>query len=285
MIRFFPVAIFLSMLLAATGARAETRGAPLRLGIYPLIETSKVMKMFSPLALYLERRTGRKVVVEAAATYKEHIDRTGVDGYEISYMGPVSYVRMKQRYGPKPILAGIETKGRTKYRGAIVVRTDSPIASLKELRGRRFAFGDKGSTMGYMVPRHILRKVGITLRDLGGIEFLSNQEDVALAVLSGLADAGAMREQVFEMYAGRGLKAVAWSSPLPEHLFVASSKLDAATRKAVQKALLAIAGTSEGPGILRNFQRSATGLAPVDERDYLEYMKVVRNLDALEELK
>jgi phosphonate transport system substrate-binding protein len=252
----------------AVAARAQSPPSALRLGIYPIAEATKVVAMFSPLARFLGERTGRKVEIEVAASYRDHIEKAGGDVYDLAYLGPSLYVYTTARYGSKPLLARLETNGSPTYRGAIIVREESPAATLAQLRGKRIAFGDRDSTMGFLVPRYLLWKAGVGLEDLGGHEFLSNQDDVALSVLAGLYDAGAVRQQVFEAYESRGLRALAWTDPMPEHVFVASTKLDGKTRQALAAALLSLALAPGGRGILNGFQRGATGLIPGEDSDY-----------------
>lgn len=264
---------------AAAFVRAQAPEEPLRLGVYPIVEATKVVAMFSPLARYLEERTGRKVEIEVAASYREHIEKAGGDACDLSYLGPSLYVRMTAEYGPKPILARLETNGSPTYRGAVIVRHDSSITSLAQLRGKRVAFGDRDSTMGFPAPRHMLRKAGIGLDELGGYEFLSNQEDVALSVLADLYDAGAVRQQVFQAYEVRGLRALAWTDPLPEHLFAASARLDEKTRRMLAEALLSLAEADGGTEILRGLQRGATGFIPGADADYRAVRTILSDLE------
>lgn len=259
-------------------ALAQTPGAPLRMGVYPFVEATKAVAMFSPLARYLGEETGRTVELEISESYAQHVERTGRDVYDLSYLGPSHYVRMTAGYGHKPILARLETKGASTYRGAVIVRRDSPLTSLGQLRGKRFAFGDRGSTMGYLVPRHMLWKAGVGLDTLGGYDFLTNQEDVALSVLAGFYDAGAVRQQVYETYESRGLRVLAWTDPLPEHLFTASSKLDEKTRQALTQALLSLAKTPGGADVLKGFQRSATGFLPGFDVDYQPFREILADI-------
>lgn len=263
----------------AVAARAQETPPALRLGIYPIAEATKVVAMFSPLARFLEDQTGRKVEIEVAGSYRDHIEKAGGDAYDLAYLGPSLYVYTTARYGSKPILARLETDGSPTYRGAIIVRKDSPAITLAQLRGKHFAFGDRDSTMGFLVPRHLLWKSGVGLENLGGHEFLSNQDDVALSVLADLYDAGAVRQQVFKAYEARGLRALAWTDPMPEHVFVASTRLDGKTRQTLAGALLSLARAPGGRGVLNGFQRGATGLIPGADSDYQGLRAILGDLE------
>lgn len=283
--RLHGTALLFFLALAGSVMAQETSAPPLYLGIYPMAETTRAVKMFTPLANYLGTRTGRAVEIEVAPDYAEQLERIGQDRYDLAYVGPANYVRLLAKYGPRPLLARLETNGSPVYRGAIIARNDSPISALQDLRGKRMVFGHKGSTMGYLVPRHMLWKAGIDLKSLGSYGFLPNQEDVALSVLAGIYDAGAVRQQIFDQFEARGLKAVVWSPLLSEHVFVASSKLDPKTRQALAQALLDLSKAPGGFEILAAIQRSATGFVPASESDYEAFKGIIADTDKLEAAK
>lgn len=94
-------------------------------------------------------------------------------------------------------------KGVAEYHSVIVARADSGIASLADLKGRRFAFEDAGSTSGYFLPRHAIEDAGLTLSALAdprakapadavGYSFANGEINVVAWVNRGLADAGAV---------------------------------------------------------------------------------------------
>jgi phosphonate transport system substrate-binding protein len=252
---------------------------PLRLGIYPLLEVTEVVRRFTPLARYLEAKTGRPVIMEVSKDYQDHIDKTGAEAYDISYLGPASYIQMVREYGLKPILARLETNNAPSYRGAIIVRQDSPLAGLGDLKGKRFAFGDKGSTMGYVVPRHLLWKAGLKPEDLAVADYLKNQEDVAMSVLAGHFDAGAVREQIFEQYRGRGLRVLAWSPHLSEHLFAARASTAPGEVESLRAILYGVSRSPGGGEVLKSIQRSVTALIPAADSDYDSLRTILSDLD------
>jgi ABC-type phosphate/phosphonate transport system substrate-binding protein len=100
---------------------------------------------------------------------------------------------------PRPVLLARVAPSPARYgeRGAyctdIVVRADSALATLDELRGRRFAFTTPASQSGYQAPRALFAELA---QAHGGVLFargvgpLVTPRGVVDAVLSGDADAG-----------------------------------------------------------------------------------------------
>lgn len=252
-------------ILITTSARA---GEALTLGIHPFLPATELVRKFEPLAKYLSSSLGRPVRVEISRDYKDHIDRFGSGIVDVAYMGPASYVRYVEAYGEKPLLARLEVDGRPTFHGVIFVRDESRIRNLQDAAGKSFAFVGAASTMGYIVPRHVLMKERVALGQEADFTFLNNHDNVALAVLVGDFDVGAVKEETFRKYEPRGARAIAMTPPISEHLFVASADLPGDTIESLRTALLQIAASSEGMEAVRSIKATATNLVPVKNEHY-----------------
>ena len=197
-------------------------------------------------------------------SYGDHRRRLGEDRADLAFVGPFGYIQMTKHYGTKPILAMVEGNGKTVFHGVIAVRQDAPFKTIQGLTGRSFAFGDKESTMGTLVPRIMLQQAGVEIDRLSRYSFLRSHNDVALAVLGGVYEAGGMKEEVFHEYAPRGLRILSKSPPIPEHLFLAGKKLPAPLVENLRLALLQL----KDPAVLTSIQKTATGMAPATDREY-----------------
>jgi phosphonate transport system substrate-binding protein len=171
-------------------------------GIHPYLPAAEVQKRFKPLIDYLSSQLDRQIELRVSKNYETHIENVGNNIFDIAYMGPSSYVGMTEKFGMRPLLARLEVNGKPDFHGYIVTRKDSPVQALEQLAGRRFAFGSAHSTMSYLVPRHMLKRAGVGLEQLGNYTFLGNHRNVALGVLIGEFDAGAVKERCL-MSSGR----------------------------------------------------------------------------------
>lgn len=262
--------------LALASVTAAAAPEPLVLGIHPYLPAAELQRRFAPLAAELGRAAGRPVTVRVGRNYAEHVEAAGMDALDVAYMGPVPYVRMVERHGRKPLLARQEVDGQPWLRGEIVVRSDSPIASLAQLRGKRFAFGDPESTMSHVVPARMLGAAGVPERDLAHVGFLGAHRNVALAVLAGDYDAGAIKDEVFREYAPRGLRSIATSPRVPDHLFVVSARLAPDLVDTLRAALLALGDSARGRAILEAVHPGMSALAPVRDSDYDALRALIR---------
>ncbi len=265
--RRFVLIFAASSVLAGPTARAAPE-APLVLAVQPYLAPADIVARFTPLAEALARALGRPVLVRVGRTYEDLIDAIGTDSVDIAYLGPAPYVTLVNRYGPRPLLARQVVNGDPLFHGEIVVRGDSPIRSLADLTGKSFAFGDAHSAAGHVIPESMMRRAGVPESALSQHKFLGANRNVALAVLAGDYDAGAVKEEVFNEFSARGLRSIATLTPVAEHAFVASRRLPDAVVATLREALLGLGQTAEGQSAMRAIEPGLNEFVPGADSDY-----------------
>jgi phosphonate transport system substrate-binding protein len=223
----------------------------------------------------LSDKTKIKIICTISKDYREHIDMVGQDKVDLAYMGPASYVIMTRKYGLKHVLARLEINGTPLFQGVMITRKNSSISTLHDLAGKSFAFGDPNSTMSYLVPLFMLHEAGIRKDTLARHSFLSSHQNVALGVLMGDFDAGAVKEEVFYEFKERGLKDLAWTPKISEHVFVARSTLPSGTVNSLRNALLTLSDKS----VFSSIKSSMTALVPADNSDYNNLRSIMLSLE------
>lgn len=266
------ILIMNSFYLVSAQAKEE-----LTLGVHPYKSVKKLQSFYLPLTEMLSKELNVKVSLNIAKNYKTHIDLIGKDKIDIAYMGPASYVAMVNQYGNKRTLARLVIKGKPTFKGHIIVREDSNINKYSDLVNKRFAFGDPNSTMSHLVPRYMLVNNGITKEKLKDISFLGSHDNVAIAVLTGEFDAGAVKEAVFYKYKNKGIKSLAATPELSEHLFVASNKVPQKTVDKIQNVLLNMNSNSEGIKVLKGIKKTMNAMGVVSDKDY-DNLREILNL-------
>jgi phosphonate transport system substrate-binding protein len=253
------------------------------LGVHPYLHATTLMERFTPLADHLGRTLGVPVRVKVGSSYSDHIAAAGHGKVDIAFMGPAPYVRLVERFGPRPLLGRLSFNGSTYFQGVIAVPVASDVRSLSDISGKNFAFGDPESTMSTLVPTYMLQSAGVKISDLGGYAHLENHHNVVLGVLLGKYDAGAMKAEVFHAYRERGLKALAWSPEISSHLFVASPALSEELVGKLQRAMWDLHYTPEGRQILNAIKKGTTALVPVQDSDYANLREILRATGELEQ--
>ena len=152
---------------------------------------------------------------------------------------------------------GLNEEGKAEYKAVIFTRLDSPINSISDLKGRRFAFGSKYSTQGHIIPRKMLEDEGIKLEDLAGYVFTGSHVETVRAVLSGEYDAGGMQDTLAKRLASEGkIRIIAISKPYPSSLICYNRNVAPATVKSVKEALLDFDPKGKDASILIDWDRT-----------------------------
>ncbi len=268
---------------AATPLTDTPGGTPaLVFAVHPYDTPSRLVSRFQPLCDYLGARLGRPVQLYLAQSYGDEIRRITHGQVDFAYLGPTPYLRAHDHYlggsgaDNIQILAGETQGGEIGYRGVIVALASGPIRAIADLRGRTLALGDPRSFSGHFVPRAQLAAARMSLADLRDYAYLGRHERVALAVVHGDFEAGALREDVARLYLDRGLRVVARSALLPPHVVVARPGLDP-DLVANLRAALVDAGPDAATALAA--LGSEVGFAAVDDARYDPVRVTVRAIE------
>jgi phosphonate transport system substrate-binding protein len=127
----------------------------------------------------------------------------------------------------------------------------------------------------------MLWKAGVDVRDLADYAFLKNHENVALGVLVGDFDAGAVKEAVFYKYRDRGLKKLSKTPSISEHVFVARKTLSPKIINKLNTALQGLRNTEGGHEIMSSIKPDLSGMAKAKDSDYNNLRTILRQLEKM----
>lgn len=199
----------------ATAALFSSLHADIKFGVIPLEDKKIMEKKFTPLCEYMGLRTNQNCTLVIGKDYKEIEDAIAAGTIDYAYVGPLGYVKVVKKNPKVKPLVIIKKKGKATYKSCIVARKDNTaIDSVKDIKDKRFAFGDSGSTSSYLIPKLMLQEDGVKLADLAGFNYTGSHSNVARAVIEGTADAGGCKESVALKNADK-LKIVKLSKDIP----------------------------------------------------------------------
>ena len=246
--------------LATLGASAQpVQLAPLKLGV-GLFQPDKEKNdaTYKPLAAYLAAKLGRPVELRTVDTWEGLAKSLASGETDVALMGPWGYVLANHHAGAQAV-STILYDGKPEYFAIMVTHPDSGIRTLADLKGKTFAFGDKGSTSGYLIPLHHFMTLGIDPETYFSKVLYTKHQAIETQVTSGELDAGADYNRNRNAMIEQGLikaersKVIWQSAPLPNDA-VAVSKALWADQAFVAKlrAALASVGAAQAtqPGLL-----------------------------------
>jgi phosphonate transport system substrate-binding protein len=224
-----------SLLLAAAalagGATAHAADGALRFGVglfQP--DREKNDATYRPLAQHLAQRLGRAVELRTVDSWEGLAKSLANGETDIALMGPWGYVLANHVAGAQ-VVSTIEYDGKPEYFAIIVTHPDSGVKTMADLKGKTFAFGDKGSTSGYLIPLHHFMTQGIDPDKYFSKVLYTKHQAIETQVAAGQLDAGADYNRNRNAMIEQGLikpersKIIWQSAPLPNDAFAVSKAL------------------------------------------------------------
>lgn len=262
----------------AHAVRDDADPSSLVLVIPPVEDIGRMYEQFLPLKTYLERRLARTISLKIARTYQEAVESIGNGQAHLAYFDPSAYCEAKHRYGSTPLAKAI-VGGSPVYRSVIVARKDSAITKIVEGRGKRLALGNARSSSSYLIPAVMFKEVGIGLGDFSAVDYLEQEDRVALSVLTRRHDLGGLSERVARKYLSDGLKIIKTSEAIPQYTLCACACLSSALRGKIRKALLSV-GADSAAGLVSDLN-GIEGFAAAQDRDFDVVRVMIRNLSGV----
>ena len=226
---------------------------------------------YLPFLSYLEQETGYKFKLRFTSKNKSSEDDLGQGITQFAAVGATASIHATERYGAIPLVRGINSIGKAKYRSMIVVAPDSKLNNVEELRGKRFAFGSDNSTQGHLIPRIILLNKGIMLQDLGSYSYTGSHRNCANAVVSRKADACGMQDTLAVAMEEQGVLRILYTSDYyPSSGTVGNKDVPPQVREKVRQALLNFDPKGRHKESLYHWDRTEmpNGFVATNEKDY-----------------
>jgi phosphonate transport system substrate-binding protein len=240
----------LSALPGAALAQAGADRSPLKFGVGMFQpDREKNDATYRPLAAHLAQRLGRPVELRTVDSWEGLAKSLANGETDLALMGPWGYV-LANHFSDAQVVSTILYQGKPEYFAMIVTHPESGLDSVEDLlgatgRGRSFAFGDKGSTSGYLIPLHLFQQRGIDPEKHFARVLYTKHQAIQMQVTAAQIDAGADYNRNRDAMISQGLITAArskilWqSAPLPNDAFAVSALLakDARFVRRLQDAL------------------------------------------------
>jgi phosphonate transport system substrate-binding protein len=255
------------------GAAGNPDPETLKVALLPDENASTVIKNNEGLKKYLEAQLNKKIELVVTTDYSSMIEAMRHGRIDLAYFGPLSYVLARSK-SEIEAFAAMKKKGSTTYQGVIIANTSAGINSLADIAGKDMAFGDTASTSSHLIPKSMLKEMGLEAKRDYREHFLGAHDAVAISVQNGKAQAGGLSKPIFESLVQRNIidpakvKVIAESRQYPEYPWSMRSDLTPALKEKIRSTFINLTDKD----VLKAFK--ADGFGPMADKDY----DVIRDL-------
>jgi phosphonate transport system substrate-binding protein len=204
--------------------------------------------------------------------YAELVKRFKNAELDFAFFSPLNFVEAERTAGAKVLLKKVYDTSEF-YWSAIIVRNDSSVKKVSDLKGKKFGYVDPKSASGYLYALHLLQAGGVTKDEVQG-EFLGTHDGALAALIDKKVDAAAVWGDGPD--AGTGawnllaktrpeaadVRVLVWSDPIPNDAFAVRAAFYEQQPMVSFKVMEALIGMSDdGDKVLKkvfNTERMAT---------------------------
>lgn len=259
----------------------RVRVRALRFGISPAIGTSQARVASERFTTFLGTKLEHEVRPVVLADYAMLVSCLVQGEIDLAWMPPTAFISASEHGAG--VLAKVQRAGQSTYQSAILVRTDSNLRSLTDLRGKAIAWVDHDSAGGYLFAAAELRRVlGDLDTELGEQHFVGSHRSVCDTVAKGWTAAGATyasRDLAGKVISSGWMDALGeradlltpiwFSTPIPGDVIAHRPFFPDPLARKIAATLLSLAETDEGRALLREVFNAedlvAAQLADYDE--------------------
>ena len=236
----------------------------------PSVQANKIEAKAKPLAKLLSKKLGIPVHVTVSTDNTALVESMASKKVDVGFLPSDAYVLAHKRKAADPLLQAMrydydEPSGKlnpnkldSKYQSMIIVRKNSKIKSIKDLKGKKIAIQDPTSTSGYILPVAELYKKGINVVKDDNLVNVKGHDQGVVSVLNGDTDAAFVFKDARNLVAKdepnvfKEVKPIYFTKKVPNDTISVRSDMSSAFRKKLAKSMKEIVKTKEGAKILNN---------------------------------
>ncbi|MDK2122503.1 phosphate/phosphite/phosphonate ABC transporter substrate-binding protein [Parachitinimonas caeni] len=235
----------------------------LRIGVEPYISPRSLIAGYLPLRQALERNLGRPVMLFTGADYRQFLRRVEAADFDLLLLSPHA-ARFAETSGGYQAVA----QSAARSSGLLLVRKESPIRRIEELRGSTIAMPDP-LTAATLLGESLLRESGLMTANAVTLRYYTVHNTAALMVLRGGVQACVINNTAFSQMPAdirQHLRVLA-ETPTIAHasLLVRMGLTPAEQKRQVDAVMLFVNSTQNGRSILAKY--GLHGLEPLSNAD------------------
>lgn len=155
----------------------------------------------APLQQYLSQQMGAAVKLVVPESYKAEMEGLADGSVDFACLGAVNYVRSRTKMGVIPL---VQRPVDQEFHAVFITGANSAIYSLRDLKGKKFAYGDMNSTSSHFVPYLEMKHAGVDPEHDLQFRYTGGHPVTIKLVETGIVDAGVVDETVYHAMVNSG---------------------------------------------------------------------------------
>ncbi len=229
--------------------------------------------------------TGFKINFIKVTDYNAAVEAMRADRAQIAWYGGKTYIKAAELANAEAFAAGVRPGHKDAgYFTYFVVRKDSEVKKLYDLKGKVLSLNSIGSTSGDLIPQVELAKVNLSVKnknDFKNVFYAGSHDACLLAVINNKADACGMSSRNFEArladktFKKEEVRIIHKSDRVPPPPLAYSKNLPLTDRKKIKAAVL----EAHKYGEIGGYGGTMSHYISVKDSDYDVLRKVVKLLN------
>lgn len=246
---------------------------PLQMGLLPYLSGERLFEYFLPMKDYLEAKLKRRIVLSTAPDFKTYVRRAARGDYDIYQTAPHFALLAEVEHGYRRV-----ARLARDLNGDVVVRRDSPVQHIEELRGRTVISPD-ALAITSMLGEELLKDHGLAPGKGYRLLRTASHNNAIMTVYRSQADAAFSSVEVLEKLPPeitRELRILAKTRQVPHMMVMAHRRMPQAEYDRLKAALLAF--THHGTGH-KFFEATGYGdIGPITDTDMAQLRPFLTDL-------
>lgn len=275
------IVLGLAGLSGHASARLMNSYKPLTIGIFPRRNIRATYELFSPLGRYLEDVLRQPVRIVTERNFSDFWRGIEEGRYDLVHYNQYHYIVSSLLHGYE-VIAMNEEFGEATISGCLMVRKDSGLGSVAELKGRTILFGGGPRAMqSYIAPTWLLRQAGLVQGDYVE-KFALNPPNAVISThqrqsdAAGSGDVAIRLDIVKKSIDVSAMKFLACTPPLPQLPWAVRDTMPEEMKLRIQSAMTALAESGDGRNILHTAKLS--GIRQSSDGDYDPDRAMIRDV-------
>jgi two-component system, LuxR family, sensor histidine kinase TtrS len=266
-----------------------SHGQDLKLGVLANRGALQAEREWKATGDYLSAQVGKAVAI-VPLTYEQISEWTKDGKLDFLCTNSAMFAEMNKLYGVQAIATILNQYKQTQvdqFASTIIVKKDSPIKELRDLKGIEFGTASKSAFGGWLMTERLLVESGMKPREDLKLQELHTHDNVIYAVMNGAVAAGSVRSGSVEKMLAEGkikpddfriihpledgFPLLHSTQPYPEYPMAALSHVPMNLREQVAQALVSMSSS----------EQAAKNLKIAGWKKPLDYSPVVQCLTAI----